>query len=128
MTKSRCLTEENFYRNEYPEEEESIPSSSVDDRYNPFQTKARPLNKKAWAHFDADEYYNTEDHDDYEEDSEEEEKRMPDWRIGLSRLQRKLRGEERQRDRTPIGSTRMNADADDEDEDEMDEFDFEADE
>lgn len=58
--------------------------------------------KERWKADEADEYYGNEDPQD-DRDSEEEEKRMPDWRANMTRLQRKLRGEERERDRRLAG-------------------------
>jgi hypothetical protein len=71
--------------------------------------KARvPNGKQRWGQSEAEEYYGNEDVDDFE-DSEEEEKRMPDWKVGLTRLQRKLHGEERERDKMPIGIGRVSS-------------------
>jgi len=131
------MTEENFYRNEYPDEESPSPSSSP-EMFTHFSMRAqdarnrRVVNgKERWKAYEADEYYGNEDGDEGQ-DSEEEEKRMPDWRANMTRLQRKLRGEERERDRrlaglrkVPVrGETRGSDDEDDlsEDEDELEDM------
>lgn len=102
------MSEENFYRNEYPDEESPSPSTSP-EMFTHFSMRAqdarnrRVVNgKERWKADEADEYYGNEDPQD-DRDSEEEEKRMPDWRANMTRLQRKLRGEERERDRRLAG-------------------------
>lgn len=124
------ITEENFYRNEYPDEESPSPSSSP-ELFTHFSMRAqnarnaRVVNgKERWKTYEADEYYGNGD-DDEAQDSEEEEKRMPDWRANMTRLQRKLRGEERERDRrlaglrkVPVKGEARGSDDEDEDEDE----------
>ncbi|KAG7527937.1 hypothetical protein FFLO_06505 [Filobasidium floriforme] len=121
--------EENFYRNEYPDEESPSPSSSP-ELFTHFSVRAqnarnaRVVNgKERWNTYEAGEYYGNGD-DDEAQDSEEEEKRMPDWRVNMTRLQRKLRGEERERDRrlaglrkVPVKGEARGSDDEDEDED-----------
>ena len=127
--------EENFYRNEYPDEESPSPSSSP-EMFTHMTMRAQaarnrvPNGKQPWGQYEANEYYG-DGEGDQADDSEEEEKRMPDWKVGLTRLQRKLRGEERERDKMPLGLKNPAArskglgetdedDDDDEDEDEDD--------